>query len=243
LDRNEKFYITPNAKYPWVKLPADIYQALGQPPWTWESIVTIMLDLQSIPTRYFFEVLSRLAENELEKEKLFEFSKPEGQEDRYNYCNRPRRNVLEVLHDFSGVIATMCPRYTDMIFDLIPPIKPRSFSIASSRLSSTTTIEILVAVVKYNTKLKAPRYGLCSNWLASLKPGDPMLVSVSKGSFTFPSEHEVSKHSFSYSTYADQLQRIFNLILLFELELQHNYGWTWDGLCPFSLAVDRSILL
>ncbi|XP_008052870.2 NADPH-dependent diflavin oxidoreductase 1, partial [Carlito syrichta] len=66
--------------------------------------------------------------------------------------------------------------------DLVPPIRPRAFSIASSLL-------ILVAVVRYQTRLKEPRRGLCSSWLASLDPGQgPVRVPlwVRPGGLTFP---------------------------------------------------------
>lgn len=48
------------------------------------------------------------------------------------------------------------------------------------------TVELLVAVVKYKTLLKAPRLGLCSNWMASLTPASELSVWVKSGSFTFP---------------------------------------------------------
>lgn len=39
-------------------------------------------------------------------------------------------------------------------------------------------LQILVAVVQYQTRLKEPRRGLCSSWLASLDPGqgDPCFL-------------------------------------------------------------------
>ena len=48
------------------------------------------------------------------------------------------------------------------------------------------TVELLVAVVKYKTLLKAPRLGLCSNWMASLTPASELSVWVKSGSFMFP---------------------------------------------------------
>lgn len=49
-------------------------------------------------------------------------------------------------------------------------------------------IHILVAVVKYKTNLKAPRLGLCSNWLASMRPNDSVIIQLKAGSFSFPVE-------------------------------------------------------
>lgn len=49
-------------------------------------------------------------------------------------------------------------------------------------------LHILVAVVNYKTKLQKARLGLCSNWLASLKPGDAANLWIQKGSLQFPSK-------------------------------------------------------
>ncbi|CAB4070039.1 unnamed protein product [Lepeophtheirus salmonis] len=104
--------------------------------------------------------------DELEKEKFREFNSAGGQQDLYEYCNRPRRNILETLYDFQLHTVPNIP--FDYLFDLIPPIKPRSFSIASP--GSDSKIEILVAVVRYKSSLVEPRKGLCSTWLSRLTP-------------------------------------------------------------------------
>lgn len=146
-------------------------------------------DISSIPRRSFFELFRHFSQSELEKEKLLEFCQPEGQEELYSYCNRPRRTILEVLQDFPHTTPHIPFEY---LFDLIPPIKSRSFSIASSPLAHSGEIHLLVAVVKYKTKLLNPREGLCSNWLASLQPEDNIKLSLSikKGSISLPSENQ-----------------------------------------------------
>nr|CAD7258918.1 unnamed protein product [Timema shepardi] len=139
--------------------------------------------LQATPHRYFFHLLSHFTTSELEREKLLEFTTAEGQEELYNYCHRPRRTVIEVLQDFSQTTPHIPLEY---MFELFRPIKPRAFSIASSPTAHNKEVHILVAVVKYQTKLIVPRYGLCSNWLAALKPGDTIKAWVRGGSFHFP---------------------------------------------------------
>ena len=42
-------------------------------------------------------------------------------------------------------------------------------------------IQLLVAVVKYKSKLVEPRLGLCSNFLANLNVGDKVPIWVKKG--------------------------------------------------------------
>lgn len=70
--------------------------ALLPQPCTIRHLVTHYLDISCVPRRSFFELLSYFSTNELEREKLQEFSSAQGQEELYSYCNRPRRTTLEV---------------------------------------------------------------------------------------------------------------------------------------------------
>jgi len=142
-------------------------------------------DIQSIPKRYFFELLAHFTSDQLEREKFQEFNTAEGQQELYEYCNRPRRHILEVLYDFRHTTPNIPFSY---FFDLIPQIKPRSFSIASSLEKHKDTLQLLVAVVKYRSNLKAPRQGLCSNWLSTLQKGDKVRVWTRCGTMRFPAE-------------------------------------------------------
>ena len=54
-------------------------------------------------------------------------------------------------------------------------------------------MEILVAVVKYKTKLLIPRQGLCSTWLSRLETGNRVPLWVRPGTLRFPSD-PVSKN-------------------------------------------------
>ena len=60
---------------------------------------------------------------------------------------------------------------------------------------SATELDILVAVVKYKTKLVKPRRGVCSNWIAIQNPKDfpdvRMPVWIKPGSFILPSDPEI----------------------------------------------------
>lgn len=47
--------------------------------------------------------MSYFTENALHKEKLIEISSKEGKEEYYTYAMREKRNVYEILHDFSSV--------------------------------------------------------------------------------------------------------------------------------------------
>ncbi|CRK94651.1 CLUMA_CG008151, isoform A [Clunio marinus] len=147
------------------------------------TIATQYWDLNALPRPRAFEVLAYNCENELEKEKLLEFASFEGQEDLLTYVNRPKRTILEVLQDFPHATSKL---NLSLLFELFQPIKPRPYSIASSML--TNRLDLLIAVVEYQTRLKEPRKGLCTNWLKSLNAGDRVIVSIKKGSFLFPTD-------------------------------------------------------
>jgi sulfite reductase alpha subunit-like flavoprotein len=164
--------------FPEMPVPAPLSRPLSL-----RTIATQYWDLNAMPTQRAFEVLSYNCDNELERDKLKEFCSFEGQEELLSYVNRPRRTILEVLQDFPHATSKLT---LDLLFELFQPIKPRPFSIASSFMSNR--LDLLVAVVKYYSRLKAPRLGLCSNWLKNLKTGDQVRISIKKGTFKFPKD-------------------------------------------------------
>nr|XP_019612380.1 PREDICTED: NADPH-dependent diflavin oxidoreductase 1 isoform X1 [Rhinolophus sinicus] len=180
LDPEQCFTLQP--REPDVPCPTRLPQ-----PCSVRHLVSQYLDIVSVPRRSFFELLACLSPSELERDKLLELSSAAGQEELSQYCSRPRRTALEVLCDFPCTAAAIPPDY---LLDLIPPIRPRAFSIASSLLAHPSRLQILVAVVQYQTRLREPRRGLCSSWLASLHPGQagPVQVPlwVRPGGLTFP---------------------------------------------------------
>ncbi|XP_018422764.1 PREDICTED: NADPH-dependent diflavin oxidoreductase 1 [Nanorana parkeri] len=156
-------------------------------PCTVYHLVEKYLDIHCVPRRSFFQLLSYFSVDEQEREKLQEFSSAAGQDELYTYCNRPRRTTLEVLADFPQ---TTCNIPADYLLDLIPRIRPRAFSIASSLQAHPNRLHILMAVVQYKTRLQEPRRGLCSAWLASISPSNGVRIPlwVKKGSLKFPGD-------------------------------------------------------
>ncbi|XP_051492475.1 NADPH-dependent diflavin oxidoreductase 1 isoform X3 [Apus apus] len=125
LDPDRWFVLKPTE--PGTSLPALLPQ-----PCTIRHLVTHYLDISCVPRRSFFHLLSYFSTSDLEREKLQEFSSAQGQEELFSYCNRPRRTTLEALWDFPQTTCAIPPEY---LLDLIPRIRPRAFSIASSMLA------------------------------------------------------------------------------------------------------------
>lgn len=194
------------------------------------------LDIFSVPRRSFFEWLSHFTTNQDETDKLREFSSKEGQvnlpasvpidqvkvaiqEDLWDYANRPKRTIAEVLAEFKS--ATIPPEYA---LDVLPEMRARQFSIASSAKvkqicfftsklmvlvqMNPRKIQTLIAIVHYKTIMKIPRKGVATSWLAGLKPGPSLCYSlqtqlkctsnsgdqvpyrIDSGTLTLPPSHE-----------------------------------------------------
>ncbi|RUS30427.1 hypothetical protein BC938DRAFT_479399 [Jimgerdemannia flammicorona] len=105
----------------------------------------------------------------------------------YAYCQRVRRTLAEVLSDFSSARIPL-----DYLLDLVPELRPRQFSIASAaqvgRAVHPDQIHLCVAIVKYKTMMRRIRRGVCTKWLAMLKPGDKIChVKIARGTMRPPS--------------------------------------------------------
>ncbi|KAJ8567480.1 hypothetical protein K7X08_019688 [Anisodus acutangulus] len=149
-----------------------------------KTFVELAMDVASAsPRRYFFEVMSYFATAEHEKERLQYFASPEGRDDLYEYNQKERRTVLEVLEDFPSVQMPF-----EWFVQLVPPLKTRAFSISSSHSAHPNQVHLTVSVVSWTTPYKRKRTGLCSSWLAELDPQKRVLMPAwfQKGSLPAP---------------------------------------------------------
>ncbi|EJD05242.1 riboflavin synthase domain-like protein [Fomitiporia mediterranea MF3/22] len=152
---------------------------------TLRQLFTRHLDINAIPRRSFFRMLRHFATDELESEKLREFCTTEGADELYEYVGRVRRTIREVLAEFRSV---RIPKV--YMFDVFPLLRPRQFSISSSALVHRKQVHLCVAIVRYRTKLKIPRRGVCSTYLAALRPGDTLRINIQKGFLSLPTNSE-----------------------------------------------------
>jgi len=130
------------------------------------------LDTFGVPRRPFFALLAHFATDQMQAEKLAELGSVAGAADLAEYATQPRRTCAEVLRDFTSARPPL-----EYYLDLLPPLRERYFSISSSPLEHPTSAHITVAVVRYRTMLQAPRKGVCSNFLAALRPQLPSTLT------------------------------------------------------------------
>lgn len=139
------------------------------------------LDLTAIPRRSFFSNIAHFAEDEMQRERLIEFTKPEYVDELYDYTSRPRRSILEVLQEFDSVKIPW-----QWVASVLPELRGRQFSIASggplkSGGDAGTRFDLLVAIVKYKTVIRKIREGVCTRYLAALPIGAQIQVTLQKG--------------------------------------------------------------
>lgn len=157
---------------------------IGKAACTLETLFSKYLDIGGVPGRFFFEGLAQCCTggNEEQRDKLLELSSAAGTDLYHDYCVRERRSYVDVLEDFRACL----PWPLSRLLELIPPLRPRSYSIASSSRIHPLEIHLCVAVVERRTPLGKRRVGVCSGYLSRARPGDAVLLSVRRGCFAPP---------------------------------------------------------
>ncbi|KAJ2321537.1 NAPDH-dependent diflavin reductase [Coemansia sp. Cherry 401B] len=144
-------------------------------------LCTAYFDIMAVPRRSFFEMLYYFSSSADEKERLYDFTTSEGQDELQTYCMRPRRTILEVLDDLPGSRVPL-----DYIFDVFPEIAERSFSISSASAATPGQVELTVAIVNYKTIMQKPRVGVCTKWLLNMAPGQMVGLRFASGTMALP---------------------------------------------------------
>lgn len=180
---DQRLELTPvNANY---ALPPSLAQASAAHTLTLRRLLTQYLDPLAVPRRSFFDLLQHFTPRDhMEHEKLVEFLQPgDGTDDMYDYAQRVRRTMLEVLIEFKSVQVPVA-----YVMDLFPLMRERPYSIASAPQVFPHTIQLAVAVVQYKTRLQKPRVGTASTWLARLSPGTAIPLRLQAGTLLMPAQ-------------------------------------------------------
>lgn len=129
------------------------------------ALFTRYLDLLGTPRRRFFEALYFFAGDAEEKDKLLELSSAEGNDLFHAYCKKERKSHLEVLtEDFKT-----CAPPLHYLVQMVPLLKPREYSIASSRRAhGNSSIHLTVAMLSFLTPWGRRKTGVASQWFQSL---------------------------------------------------------------------------
>ncbi|XP_059004997.1 nitric oxide synthase, inducible isoform X2 [Mustela lutreola] len=153
------------------------------PPCSLSQALTYFLDITTPPTQLLLRKLAQLATEEAERQRLEILCQP-SEYNKWKFTNSP--TFLEVLQEFPSLRVS-----AGFLLSQLPILKPRYYSISSSRDCTPTEVHLTVAVLTYRTRDgQGPlHHGVCSTWLSSLKPQDPVPCFVrSAGNFQLPKD-------------------------------------------------------
>ncbi|KAL4747106.1 hypothetical protein BDW72DRAFT_206759 [Aspergillus terricola var. indicus] len=158
-----------------------IHSLDSHPQLTLRELLINYLDIRAIPRRSFFAAIAHYTTYEMHKERLLEFTNPEYLDEFWDYTTRPRRSILEILHEFDTVKIPW--QHATSAF---PIIRGRQFSIASGGELKRTPeggarFELLIAIVKYRTVIKKIREGVCTKYISNLRPGSTLKIQLQRG--------------------------------------------------------------
>lgn len=138
------------------------------------------LDIFGRPSKKFYESLAAFATDPKEKEQLLFLISPEGKED---FKKRVDDTVTyeDLLREFTSAKPSV-----EALAQIVTPIKPRHYSIASSQKMFNNAVHLLIVAVDWETKTGKKRYGQCTRYLSNLQVGDNVTVSIKPSVMKLP---------------------------------------------------------
>ncbi len=133
-------------------------------------------------TREFYEGLSRWAAEGGEAAALRALGGDAG-EAAFAAREAEGATFADALRDFPSARPPL-----EELVALLPRIKPRHYSIASSQRAHPTSVHLLVVEVEWTTPRGRRCFGQCSHYLAGLRPGAPVTVSVITSEMHLPAD-------------------------------------------------------
>ena len=154
-------------------------------PRTPEQIFTEVVDVFGRPNRGFYKTLSRFAPDnsatKAELEMMADADHAEG------------KKLVSQITSEGLTYADILLKYPEArpsiehLITILPPIKPRLYSIASSpRLVGPKLVELVVVVNEWKTPSGQIRAGTATNYIRSLQKGDDVACTITSGTFKFP---------------------------------------------------------
>ncbi|KAJ6599198.1 hypothetical protein DFH09DRAFT_1303722 [Mycena vulgaris] len=147
-----------------------VFQALQQ-----------QIDLFGRPPKSFFTDLAAYATTSVDKHALLFIGAPEGAATFKKLTEKDTVTFADVLRMYGSArpgIETLC--------EMVGDIKPRHYSIASAQSVVGNRVDLLVVTVEWATPSGSPRYGQCTRYLAGLRVGQKVTVSIKPSVMKLP---------------------------------------------------------
>ncbi|XP_042218772.1 nitric oxide synthase-like protein isoform X3 [Homarus americanus] len=147
------------------------------PTATVRELVTRYLDITTPPTPNFLHVLAEYACDNDQRTRLEQLATDPHEYEDWKQLRYP--HMKEVLEEFPSVVVD-----AGLMLTQLPLMGPRFYSISSSPDAHPEEIHVTVAVVQYNTQsgLGPLHFGVCSNFLKEVSPGDTVQLFVRRAS-------------------------------------------------------------
>jgi len=150
---------------------------------TVEQLFIQHLDIFGRPSKRFYKSLADFAESSGEKQKLEFLVSAEGAAE-FKERVAETLTYADILLEFTSARPTV-----EQLVDLIPAIKPRHYSIASSMKMHPNSVHLLIVLVDWTTpKSNKKRFGQCTRYLSQLQPGAQLTVSVKPSVMKLPND-------------------------------------------------------
>ncbi|KAL5508436.1 MET10 [Sanghuangporus vaninii] len=147
-----------------------IFQALQQ-----------QIDLFGKPPKSFYADLSNHATSRNDKLTLQFIGSPEGSSMFKKLSEKETVTFADVLRTYKSARPGI-----EVLCEMIGDIKPRHYSIASAQSVVGDRVDLLVVTVEWQTPSGSPRYGQCTRYLAGLKVGQKVTVSIKPSVMKLP---------------------------------------------------------
>ncbi|KAG6817202.1 hypothetical protein H0H87_011560 [Tephrocybe sp. NHM501043] len=139
------------------------------------------IDLFGHPPKSFYTDLAAYATSSLDRHALLFIGSPEGSATYKKLSDKDNVTFVDVLKKFPTAkpgIEKLC--------ELVGDIKPRHYSIASAQSVVGNRVDLLVVTVEWSTPDGTPRYGQCTRYLAGLRVGQKVTVSIKPSVMKLP---------------------------------------------------------
>ncbi|KAJ7699946.1 hypothetical protein B0H17DRAFT_1195969 [Mycena rosella] len=150
-----------------------VFQALQQ-----------QIDLFGRPPKSFFTDLAAYATTSVDKHALLFIGAPEGAATFKKLSEKDTVTFADVLQMYGSARPGI-----EMLCEMVGDIKPRHYSIASAQSVVGNRVDLLVVTVEWATPSGSPRYGQCTRYLAGLRVGQKVTVSIKPSVMKLPPDN------------------------------------------------------
>ncbi|KAF9904882.1 hypothetical protein EC991_002245 [Linnemannia zychae] len=144
------------------------------------QILQQTLDLFGRPSKRFYADLIPHATNAAEKERLAYLISAEGAQEFKDRVDETLTHA-DILREFPSAHPSI-----PQLINMLPAIKPRHYSIASSQKAHPNSVHLLIVAVEWTAPSGKARFGQCTRYLTSLGVGDNVTVSIKPSVMTLP---------------------------------------------------------